>query len=165
MTCKSKAKHFANSLLFINLFFFLENGTSRFVTTRMFNLAFAHLSQNSSMFYRAFCSLFNLLITGVFFLNIRSMLFCSWEYTNHQSMHHCLHSLTLHVMVTCKTIVWRMVHYCVMYYVFAGLGIFSTIVILLKLFDQPKRGKRMIQVNNLCENINVLHTGISTYLL
>ena len=42
-----------------------------------------------------------------------------------------------------------------MYYVFAGLGFFSTIVTLLELLDQPKGGKRMVKVNNLCENINV----------
>ena len=57
-----------------------------------------------------------------------------------------------------------MVRYCVMYYDFTGLGFFSTIV-TLELFDQPKEGKRRIQVNNLCENIDVLHTRISTYWL
>ena len=50
------------------------------------------------------------------------------------------------------------------YYVFVGLGFFSTIVTFI-LFHQPKGGKRRVQVNNLWENIDILRTEISMFWL
>ena len=57
---------------------------------------------------------------------------------------------------------WSVIVWCTM--ISQDWDFFSTIV-TLKLFDQPKGGKRRIHVNNLCENIDVLHTRISTYWL
>ena len=47
---------------------------------------------------------------------------------------------------------------------FRRTGIFSSIV-TFKLFHQPKGGKRRIQVNDLCVNIDILRTWISMYSL
>ena len=97
--------------------------------------------------FRVFSRLFTLK-TPRYFLDFAFNMFDEWSFVQ------CISSFVFYFIVL----------YCVMYYVIVGLGFFSTIV-TLKLFHQPKGGKRRVQVNNLWENIDILRTGISMYCL